>query len=111
MAIKLGWSLLLDEWFGFGGGSENSPFETDRYWIVVVFMVKIFLYIRKKEKKKKKRYKYEDELGSNKKATVPRQRHQKCLFVFLNAYRNNPQAHGSTVVALHPEVFGVSYFP
>jgi hypothetical protein len=50
MAIKLGWSLLLDEWFGFGGGSENSPFETDQYWIGVVFMVKIFLYIRKKRK-------------------------------------------------------------
>jgi hypothetical protein len=26
------------------------------------------------------------------------------LLVFLNAYRNNPQAHGSTVVAFHPEV-------
>jgi hypothetical protein len=29
--------------------------------------------------------------------------------VFLNTYRNNPQAHGSTVVAFHPEVFRVSY--
>ena len=33
------------------------------------------------------------------------------LLVFLNAYRNNPQAHGITVVALHLEVFRVSYFP
>ena len=28
------------------------------------------------------------------------------LLVFLNAYRNNPQAHGITVVAFHPEVLG-----
>ena len=34
----------------------------------------------------------------------------KCLLVFLKAYRNNPQAHGITVVAFHPEVFRVSYF-
>ena len=33
------------------------------------------------------------------------------LLVFLNANRNNPQAHGSTIVSLHPEVFRVSYFP
>jgi len=26
-------------------------------------------------------------------------------------YKNNPQAHGITVVAFHPEVFRVSYFP
>jgi hypothetical protein len=32
------------------------------------------------------------------------------LLVFLNAYRNNPQTHGITVVAFHPEVFRVSYF-
>jgi hypothetical protein len=32
------------------------------------------------------------------------------LFVFLNAYRNNPQAHGITVVAFHLKVFKVSYF-
>jgi hypothetical protein len=42
MAIKLGWRPLLDEQFGYGGGSENSPFEADRCWIGVVFMVKIF---------------------------------------------------------------------
>ena len=42
--------------------------------------------------------------------TVPRQRRQKCLLVFLNAHRKDPQAHGKTVVALHPEVFRVSYF-
>jgi hypothetical protein len=32
------------------------------------------------------------------------------LLVFLNAYRNNPQAHGITVVAFYPKVFRVSYF-
>ena len=42
--------------------------------------------------------------------TVPRQRCQKCLLVFLNAYRNNPQAHGITVIVFHPKVFKVSYF-
>ena len=63
MAIKPGRSAQPDEKFGFGGGSENSPFEADRNWIGVVFMVKIFLcfLIRKK-----KRYKYEDKLGSKK---------------------------------------------
>ena len=33
------------------------------------------------------------------------------LLVFLNTYRNNLQAHGITVVAFHPKVFRVSYFP
>jgi hypothetical protein len=42
--------------------------------------------------------------------TVPRQRHQKCLLVFFNAYRNNLQAHGITIVAFHLKVFRVSYF-
>ena len=42
---------------------------------------------------------------------VTRQWRQKCLLVFLNASRNNLQAHESTVVALHSEVFKVSYFP
>ena len=32
------------------------------------------------------------------------------LLVFLNAYRNYPQAYGITVVAFHLEVFRVSYF-
>jgi hypothetical protein len=32
------------------------------------------------------------------------------MLVFLNAYRNNPEAHGITVVAFHSEVFRVSYF-
>ena len=51
------------------------------------------------------------ELGSEIIMTiVPQQRRQKCLLVFLNAYRNNPQAHGITVVAFHLEVFRVSYF-
>jgi hypothetical protein len=40
----------------------------------------------------------------------PWQRRKKCLLVFLNTYRNNPQAHGITVVAFHLEVFRVSYF-
>jgi hypothetical protein len=30
---------------------------------------------------------------------------------FLNVCRNNPQAHGITIVAFHPKVFRVSYFP
>ena len=42
MAIKLGQSSQPDKKFGFGGGSENSPFEVDWYWIGVVFMMKIF---------------------------------------------------------------------
>jgi hypothetical protein len=85
MAIKPGQSSQSDEQFGFGGGSENSPFEADWYWIGVVFMVKKnFLY------KKRKDTRYEDELGSKKIATVPQQWRQKCLLVFLNAYRNNP---------------------
>ena len=62
MAIKPGWSSQPDKKFGFGGGSENSPFEADRYWIGVVFMVKIFFMFFYK----KKRYKYEDKLGSKK---------------------------------------------
>jgi hypothetical protein len=32
------------------------------------------------------------------------------VLVFLNAYGDNPQAHGITVVAFHPEVFMVLYF-
>ena len=62
MAIKPRQSSQPDKKFGFGGGSENSPFEADRYWIGVVFMVKIFFCVFYK----KKRYKYEDELGSKK---------------------------------------------
>ena len=51
------------------------------------------------------------ELGSEIIATtIPRQQRQKWLLVFLNAYRNNPQAHRITVVAFHPEVFRVLYF-
>ena len=44
MAIKPGQSSQPDEKVGFGGsgGSWNSPFEADWYWIGVVFMVKIF---------------------------------------------------------------------
>jgi hypothetical protein len=61
MAIKLGWSPLPDERFGYGGGSKNSPFEADRYWIGVVFMVNIFFLCFYK-----KRYIYKDELGLKK---------------------------------------------
>jgi hypothetical protein len=32
------------------------------------------------------------------------------LLVFLNTYRNNPQAHEITIIAFHPKVFTVSYF-
>ena len=28
------------------------------------------------------------------------------VLVFLNTYKNNPQAHGITIVAFHPEVSG-----
>ena len=75
MAFKLGWSSQPDEWFGFetGDGLRNSPFEAERYGFEVGFMVK-------KDKRryfcfyKNKGYRYEDELGSKKIATVPRQR-------------------------------------
>jgi hypothetical protein len=33
MAIKLGWSPLPVEQFGFGGGSVNLPLEADGFWI------------------------------------------------------------------------------
>ena len=33
------------------------------------------------------------------------------LLVFLNANRNDLQAYRITVVAFHPKVFRVSYFP
>ena len=51
MAIKPARSSQPDKKFGFGGGLENSPFEMDRYWIGVVFMVRIFFvffYINEK---------------------------------------------------------------
>jgi hypothetical protein len=32
------------------------------------------------------------------------------VLVFLNAYRNNPQVHGITIIAFHLKVFKVSYF-
>jgi hypothetical protein len=112
MAFELGWSSQLDERFGFetGDGSRNFPFEADKFGFEVGFMVE-------KDKRryfcfyKKKGYRYEDELGLKEIATIPRQWCQKCLLIFLNAYKNNPQAHGITVVAFHPEVFRASYFP
>ena len=60
---------------------------------------------------KRKRYRYEDELGLNKiRQPFPGNGARNDCW-YLNAYRNNPQAHGITIVALHPEVFRVSYFP
>jgi len=54
MAIKPGRSSQPDKKVGFGGsgGSWNSLFEADRYWIGVDFMVKIFFcvfYIKRKD--------------------------------------------------------------
>jgi hypothetical protein len=50
MAIKPRRSSQPDEKFGFCGGSENSPFEADQYWIGVVSMVKIYIfYIKRKD--------------------------------------------------------------
>ena len=62
MTIKLGQNSWLDKKFGFGGGSENSPFEAKRVGFGVGFMVKIILcfFI------KRKACRYEDELGSKK---------------------------------------------
>jgi hypothetical protein len=45
MAIKLGWSLLPVEWFGFGGGSANSPLKAEGFWIGVDYMLKIFFCV------------------------------------------------------------------
>ena len=41
MAIKLVWSPLLDENFGFGesGGLWNSPFEAERVEFEIGFMI------------------------------------------------------------------------
>jgi len=80
MAINLGWCSQLNKKFGFGGGSENSPFEADRYWIGVVFMVKIFFCVFYK----KKRCKYEDELGSKKiRQPIPGNGPQNACWYFL----------------------------
>ena len=55
----------------------------------------------KKEKGKKKGY--TGKLGSKiTTATVPRQRRQKCLLVFLNDHRAIRKRTEDTVVALHP---------
>jgi hypothetical protein len=47
MAMKVGWSPLPDERFGFGGGSANSPLEVEGFWIGVDFMLKIFFCVFK----------------------------------------------------------------
>jgi hypothetical protein len=93
------------------GGSENSPFEADRYWIGVDFMV-----IKIKEKYfyfyKRKGYKYEDKLSSKEiQQPFPDKGTRNAYWYFLTHTKNNPQAHGITIVAFHPEIFGVSYFP
>jgi hypothetical protein len=49
MAIKPGQSSQPDGIFGFGGGSKNSCFEADRYWIGVVFMVNFFYFFIKRK--------------------------------------------------------------
>ena len=109
MAIKPGQSSRPDEIFCFEGTSGNSPFEAERVGFGVGFMIEkikenIFLFSFLDKIRGQTR------LEENT-ATVPQQRRQKCLLVFLNAYRNNPQAHGITIVAFHPEIFRVSYFP
>ena len=113
MAIKPERSSLPDEQFSFGesDGSRNSPFEVEGFWYEVGFIMKkkkeyLFCFYEKKRYKIRGWTRFEENT-----ATVPRQQRQKCLLVFLNANRNNPQPHGITVVALHPEVFRVSYFP
>jgi hypothetical protein len=40
----------------------------------------------------------------------PWQRRQKCLLVYFNDYRLDPQAHGYTAVAFHLESIQVSLF-
>jgi hypothetical protein len=35
---------------------------------------------------------------------------RRLVLIFLNTYRNNPQAHGITVIAFHPKVFRVLVF-
>ena len=42
IAIKPEWSSLPDEWFSFGesDGSRNSPFEAERFWYEVGFIMK-----------------------------------------------------------------------
>ena len=46
-----------------------------------------------------KGYRYEDELGSKKITTVPRQRRQKACWYFLMSTEVNPQSYGIIVVA------------
>ena len=60
----------------------------------------------KVEVRKMKRFflRYKGELGlKTTTATVPRQRCQKCLLVFLNDHRVIHKRTEDTVVALHPE--------
>jgi len=84
MAMKPGQSLKLEAVIGFEdcGGSTNSPLGAENWWIERESMEK-----GKKEEKGKKKG-YTGKLGSKITiAIVPRQRHQKCLLVFLNSHR------------------------
>jgi hypothetical protein len=49
-------------------------------------------------------------MGQRGRGVTPGMGAREMVLVFLNAKINNSQAHGITVVALHPEVFRVSYF-
>jgi hypothetical protein len=89
----------------FGGGSENSPFEVDQYWIGVVFMVKLFWFLIKK-----KRYKYEDELGSNKILLPFPSNGVKKLLGISNISRKNPQAYKITIIAFTQKYLGYRIF-
>ena len=76
------------------------------------FELKGFMMKKKNIFLKGKTQGYKGELGSEIiTTTVPRQRCQKCLLVFLSISRRNLEVHGYTVVALHLEVFRVLYFP
>ena len=82
--MKPGQSSKLEAVIGFEdcGGSKNSPLGAENSWIERESMGKGI----KEEKGKKKGY--TGKLGSKiTTATVPRQRRQKCLLVFLNVHR------------------------
>jgi hypothetical protein len=59
---------------------------------------------------KKKGYRYEDELGSKKIATIPRQWRQKACWYFLMSTKVNPQAYRITVVAFTRKYSGYRIF-
>ena len=93
-----------------GGGSKNSSLRAKRFLVEGLHDLKskrniFFFFLNGKTQG------YTGELGSEiTTTTIPRQRRQKCLLVFFNAYKNNPQAQEITVVAFYPGVFRVPYF-